>query len=110
MSNTILEAMAARRAVVATAVGGNPEIVEDGVTGYLVPAGQEEPMAALIGRLLSDPSLRGRMGAAGRARIEAEHSMTGMVRAYSDLYEELWMASRGRRPPTSGHATILELS
>jgi sugar transferase (PEP-CTERM/EpsH1 system associated) len=108
MSNTILESMAAGRPVVATAVGGNPEIVQDGVTGYLVPPGQEEPMAALMGRLLSDPSLRGRMGAAGRARIEAEHSMTGMIRAYSDLYEELWMARGGRHLRASGHATIPE--
>jgi sugar transferase (PEP-CTERM/EpsH1 system associated) len=94
MSNTILEAMAARRAVVATAVGGNPELVEEGVTGFLVPAGREEPMAARLAELLQDPSLRERMGAAGRLRIEERHSMSGMVRAYADLYEEVWARAR----------------
>jgi L-malate glycosyltransferase len=99
MSNTILEAMAAARPVVATAVGGNPELVKDGVTGFLVPAGQPDEMAARVGELLRDPALRSRMGAAGRARIEADHSMAEMVRAYSDLYEELWARREGRRDP-----------
>ncbi len=106
MSNTVLEAMAAGKPVVATEVGGNPEIVEDGVTGFLVPPGQEEPMAARIGCLLNDPSLRSRMGASGRARIEAEHSMTGMIRTYSDLYKDLWAGRGGRRHAASEHATI----
>jgi sugar transferase (PEP-CTERM/EpsH1 system associated) len=101
MSNTILEAMAAERPVVATAVGGNPELVEDGVSGFLVPAGNEASMAARIEELLCDPALRHRMGAAGRARIEERHSMAGMVRAYTELYEELW-AGRGRRRPARG--------
>jgi sugar transferase (PEP-CTERM/EpsH1 system associated) len=90
MSNTILEAMAAGKPVVATDVGGNPELVQEGVTGYLVPAGEEAPMAARLGALLRDSSLRDRMGAAGRGRIEAEHSMSGMVRAYTELYESTW--------------------
>jgi len=94
MSNTILEAMAAARPVVATAVGGTPDLVEDGVNGFLVPAGDDQPMASRVVQLLGDASLRKRMGAGGRAKIEANHSMTGMVRAYSDLYEDLW-ARRG---------------
>jgi glycosyltransferase involved in cell wall biosynthesis len=89
MSNTILEAMAAGRPVVATAVGGNPELVTEGVTGFLVPAGEAEPMAARIETLLADAPLRRRMGAAGRSRIESAHSMAGMVRAYSELYDAL---------------------
>lgn len=96
LSNTILEAMAAGVPVVATDVGGNPELVEDGVNGFLVPAGEEESMAARIGELLMAPPLRNRMGAAGRARIEAEHSMTAMVGAYSGLYEDLWNVRHGR--------------
>jgi sugar transferase (PEP-CTERM/EpsH1 system associated) len=95
MSNTILEAMAAGKPVVATAVGGNPELVAEGVSGFLVPAGEDEAMAARIEELLRDPSLRERMGAAGRARIETRHSMASMVRAYSDLYEELWAGRNG---------------
>ena len=95
MSNTILEAMAAGRPVVATDVGGNPELVEDGVSGFLVPPGDEGHLAARVVKLLRDASLRSRMGAAGRARVEAVHSMGGMVRAYADLYEELWARYRG---------------
>ena len=89
MSNTILEAMAAGRPVVATAVGGNPDLVGDGVTGYLVPAVEPEAMARRILELLNDAAIRERMGAAGRARMEAVHSMPGMIRAYAALYSEL---------------------
>jgi len=89
MSNTILEAMASARPVVATAVGGSPDLVGDGVTGFLVPAGEPEPMARRILELLNDGALRERMGTAGRARMEAVHSMPGMVRAYAALYGEL---------------------
>jgi sugar transferase (PEP-CTERM/EpsH1 system associated) len=106
MSNTILEAMAAGKPVVATAVGGNSELVKDGVTGFLVPPGQGEALAASMRCLIGAPALRSRMGAAGRARIEEAHSMTGMVGAYRDLYEELYARSGGRRRPTSEHATI----
>ena len=95
MSNTILEAMAAGRPVVATEVGGNPELVQDGTTGYLVPAGEEGPMAERIGELLRDEALRAKLGAAGRAHVEEVHSMGGMVRAYTDLYEEVWSRRRG---------------
>jgi len=95
MSNTILEAMAAGRPVVATAVGGNPDLVGDGVTGYLVPAGDPEAMAGRILQLLGDEPLRGRFGGAGRARVEAVHSMPSMVRAYAALYSELDSKRRG---------------
>lgn len=96
LSNTILEAMAAGKPVVATAVGGNPELVQNGVTGFLVPPGEKDLLADRVADLLRDPSLRSRMGAAGRARVEAQHSMAGMVRAYSELYEELWAQHRDR--------------
>jgi sugar transferase (PEP-CTERM/EpsH1 system associated) len=109
MSNTILEAMAAGRPVVATAVGGNPDLVGDGVTGYLVPAGDSEAMARRIRELLGDEPLRKRLGAAGRARMEAVHSMPGMIEAYASLYSELAkprgrLTTQGRRalPPTRG--------
>ncbi|MGH7680500.1 MAG: glycosyltransferase, partial [Candidatus Eiseniibacteriota bacterium] len=90
MSNTILEAMAAGRPVVATNVGGNPELVEDGVSGFLVPPGGDAALADRIVELLRDPTLAGRLGAAGLGRIEREHSMEGMVRAYTELYEKVW--------------------
>ncbi len=65
-----LEAMAAGRPVVASRVGGLPEVVEDGVSGILVPPGDARALADAIGRLLDDPALRARMGEAGR-RIAA---------------------------------------
>ncbi|HEU4723707.1 MAG TPA: glycosyltransferase [Candidatus Eisenbacteria bacterium] len=89
MSNTILEAMAAGRPVVATAVGGTPDLVVDGETGHLVPSGDPDAMARRILELLKDVSRRAEMGRAGRARMEAVHSMPGMVRAYAALYAEL---------------------
>ncbi len=89
MSNTILEAMAASRPVVATGVGGNPELVRDGVTGYLVPPGDPAALAARLVDVLSDPGLAKALGAAGRAVGESEHAMARMVTAYEDCYEDL---------------------
>ena len=86
MSNTILEAMASCRPVVATEVGGNPELVRDGVTGTLVPARDPDRLGGAIERLLRDPALRRRMGEAGRARVEREHSLERMVADYDALY------------------------
>jgi len=95
MSNTILEAMAAGKPVVATAVGGNPDLVGDGVTGFLVPPADPETMAGRILDLLRQAPLRERMGAAARARMEATHSMPAMVRAYANLYQDLWARRKG---------------
>ncbi|HKZ05053.1 MAG TPA: glycosyltransferase [Methylomirabilota bacterium] len=89
MSNTVLEAMAASRPVVATDVGGNPELVRDGVSGYLVPPRDEAALAARLTELLADPGLAKAQGAAGRALVESEHAMARMVTAYEDCYEDL---------------------
>ena len=97
MSNTILEAMAARKPVVATAVGGNPELVEDGLSGYLVPAGDDRQLADRLIRILDDKDLGRRMGAAGRVQVERDHPMSAMVEAYSDLYDEIWGRHHVRR-------------
>lgn len=97
MSNTILEAMASRKPVVATAVGGTPYLVQDGVTGFLAQAGDDEEVAAHIMRLLADPSLASRIGLAGRAMVEQRHSMNAMVRANGDLYQELYARWNARR-------------
>lgn len=85
--NSVLEAMASGLPVVATRVGGNPELVEDGVTGMLVPAGDERAMAAAIGRYLEDDELRRQHGQAGRARAEASFSLTAMVEGYLHVYD-----------------------
>src|SRR5207245_5777728 len=66
-----LEAMAAGRPVVATRVGGLPELIEDGLTGLLVPPDDPAALAAALARLAADPALRARMGQAARERAAA---------------------------------------
>lgn len=85
----ILQAQAMGRAVVATTVGGIPEVVEDGVTGLLVPPRNPEALAERIKALLGDPGLRERIGAAGRERVEKEHTLDGMGEGLLGLYERL---------------------
>jgi glycosyltransferase involved in cell wall biosynthesis len=69
LSRVVLEAMAARRAVVGTAVGGTPELIVDGESGLLVPRADPGALAAAIERLLDDPALAARLGAAAQARL-----------------------------------------
>ena len=89
ISNTILEAMATGLPVVATRVGGNPELVTDGTTGLLVPPSSPEALAGALRRYLDAPTLAMGHGRAGRARVEAEFSLDRMVTAYGDLYARL---------------------
>ena len=89
LSNTILEAMAAARPVVATRVGGAEEMIEDGVTGVLVPPSNAGAMAAALGRVLGAPDGGAAMGAAARRRVEAEFTLPGMMTRYEQLYVEV---------------------
>ncbi len=86
MPNVILEAMAAARPVVATRVGGVPELVEDGVTGYLIEPGDVDGFASAVRRLLDDPGLAEKMGRAGREKIEREFGCEQAVQRLADLY------------------------
>jgi sugar transferase (PEP-CTERM/EpsH1 system associated) len=86
ISNTILEAMASGLPVVATDVGGNPELVTNGSTGYLVPAGDSRALAAAMLRYLDDAELRRAHGVNGRTEIERSFSLSGMVERYRALY------------------------
>lgn len=86
ISNTILEAMASGRAVVATRVGGNPELVDDGETGRLVPAADADALARAIGDYLDDPDLRRRHGAAARAAATERFGIERMVREYEAVW------------------------
>jgi glycosyltransferase involved in cell wall biosynthesis len=95
LSNAIIEAMASGLAVVATRVGGADEIVEDGVTGTLVPPRSPRAIALAIARLFRDEKLRTKMGIAARARAELEFTLPEMVRQYEALYQDLASSSRG---------------
>jgi glycosyltransferase involved in cell wall biosynthesis len=92
ISNTILEAMASCVPVIATAVGGNPELVVDGVTGTLVPSGDSEALAQQIVRMAADPAAARRAGEAGRAHALAEFGLDTMVQRYRNLYDKLLSA------------------
>jgi sugar transferase (PEP-CTERM/EpsH1 system associated) len=89
ISNTILEAMACGLPVVATRVGGNAELVEEGRTGFLVARGDPTAMATALAGYVHDSGLRRDHGAAARQRIEEQFSLDGMVARYTDLYDEL---------------------
>ena len=86
-SLALVEAAAAALPLVATAVGGNGEIVQDGVTGLLVPAGDDAALAAALGTLVDDTALRDRMGLAARQWALARGSIGTMAHAYQALYE-----------------------
>jgi glycosyltransferase involved in cell wall biosynthesis len=97
---SVLEAMAAELPVVASAVGGLAELIENGVTGVLVPAGDERALAEALGRLVKDPGRRRSLGAAGRARAEAEFDLAAFRRAHLDLYHRrLELAGAVAEPP-----------
>jgi sugar transferase (PEP-CTERM/EpsH1 system associated) len=93
-SNTILEAMASGLPIVATRVGGNPELVEDTVNGRLVPAGSTAELAASIGGYLEDPHLRTLHGKASRQRAVELFGLERMVDAYVSLYARLFDLNR----------------
>ena len=86
LSNSLLEAMAAGLPVVATNVGGNPEIVENGKTGFLVPARDPEALSRAMIRILESPELAHRLGEAGYKRVAARFSLSSTVQKTEDLY------------------------
>ncbi len=88
ISNTILEAMASGLPVVATAVGGNPELIEAGVNGELC-APDADALAAALGTLVDDVERRGAFAAAARRRVEQQFSLRAMLNQYQNLYDEL---------------------
>jgi sugar transferase (PEP-CTERM/EpsH1 system associated) len=91
LPNTVLEAMAAGIPVVATRVGGTPELVVNGKTGMLVPKSDPDSLADVITLLLESPEARESMGRAGRQRVQQHFSVEKMVQKTEQLYEELLM-------------------
>jgi glycosyltransferase involved in cell wall biosynthesis len=96
ISNSLLESMAAGVPVVATRVGGTPEVIEDGEHGLLVPPGDPQAVADAILAVLGDPELAARLSANGRRRAREEFSFEAVVRRTEDLYRELLASKTGR--------------
>lgn len=88
VSLALLESMASGLPVVATRVGGNPEVVVDGQTGLLVPAGNPEALAGALLKTWKDPELRRAMGRTGRARAEEYFDVRKMTSSYEAMYLE----------------------
>lgn len=86
ISLTLLEAMATRLPIVATNVGGNPEVVVDCETGYIVPPGNPEEMANKLLLLIKDENLRIQMGEKGRERVVMKFSIDETAQQYEKLY------------------------
>ncbi len=103
ISNTILEAMASGLPVIATRVGGNPELVEHGRTGTLVPADDPRAMAEAIQSYLSDPAKMAQQGRAARMRAEAKFSMESMVNGYLAVYDAVLQG-----PPTADRKPVTD--
>jgi len=94
--NALLEAMAAGRPSVATAVGGTPEVLDDGETGWLVPPGDPAALARALGEALGDPREAERRGAAARHAVETRMGIDAMVRRYEAFYRGAVAERRGR--------------
>ena len=89
LPGVVLEAMASELPVVATAVGGTPELVKEGVTGHLVPAGSAEKLAEAMEQVLSmNHDEQQKMGRAGRSRVEEHFHLKQMVENYEGLYND----------------------
>lgn len=104
ISNTVLEAMASGLPVVATRVGGNPELVETDGTGWLVPPGDPEAMAEALHYYFNHPEERARHGAAARAKVRQCFSIEAMARNYMRIYDRLIEGNHQRLNHDKGQA------
>lgn len=95
LSISVLEAMSYGVPVIANRIAGMDEIISDGQNGYLVTPGDIEQLAGLIGRLLDDPELRQRIGAAGRKTVEERFDMQQRAAEFASLYETLVAGGSG---------------
>jgi glycosyltransferase involved in cell wall biosynthesis len=100
LGTSLLDAMAMARPVVATRVGGIPEMVEDGVNGRLVPPRDPAALAGALIELIHRPDERKRMGEAGRARMLEKFSAETMVTATESLYLKILSEKQGTQEGT----------
>ncbi|WP_422927895.1 glycosyltransferase [Singulisphaera sp. PoT] len=89
LPNVVLEAMQFGKPVIATAAPGTTEVVVHDETGILVPLSDHPSLARAIRKLVEDPTLAQRLGAAGRARVDAEFRLDSMINQFAGLYERL---------------------
>lgn len=89
LSNSLLEAMSCQLPVVASAVGGNVEVVEPGVSGMLFESGNSHHLASVLTEMVLNGNRRTQIGRRARKRVAEMFSLTGMVRAYESLYDSL---------------------
>ena len=89
-----LEAMEHRKPVVATSFGGSPEVVEDGVTGFVRNPFDLEAFSDAIGRLLADPALRARLGEAGHLRLQRYFTIERLTAEFLEEYQRAIAAAR----------------
>jgi glycosyltransferase involved in cell wall biosynthesis len=101
MPNVVLEASAAGVPVVATAVGGTPEVIAHGRTGYLVPKGDADRLAQAIIELLKDEPRRLQLAQAGREFVRTHFTFEAQAAAYCSLFERLGIGRRRRRRKTA---------
>ena len=96
-SNSVLEAMAVGKPVVATNVGGNKELIEEGETGFMVPVGDHEKLAEAVIGLLRNPVLARAVGQRAKERTICRFSLEGMVTRYESLYEAALKSLKRKR-------------
>ncbi len=99
LPHALIEAMASARPVIATDVGGNRELVEDGVNGLLVPADQPASLAAAIDRMLSCPGVARRYGLAARRTVAPRFSLDAMTERFTNFYQQLLFGESGAKVP-----------
>jgi len=104
LSNVLLESMAASLPVIATRVGGTPEVVQDEMSGLLVPPRDPEALARAIGSLLNDPVRAANLGRAGRRRVEQLFQLGRMVGETEALYDDMLLRAGHRSELAAGHA------
>ncbi len=103
---SVMEFMQAGKPVVATRVGGVPELIDDGVTGLLVEPGDASGFADAIARLLRDPELRAEAGRRARERQQNEFDLDLMVGRLETVYERLYEQKRDRKPRARRRAPV----